>query len=580
MFASTNIAAGNISGATWTMAGSPYLVNGNITISSLNIQPGVEVILRGFYHINVNGILRAVGTQALPITFKINDTTGWYNDITPTGGWRGIYFNEYGGTDSSLLSYCIIRDTKHGVNAPMNDNAALFIFYRSLKVSHCEFTHCHSVANQSVGSTIVGSTKPGQLFEIEFCNIHDNQNRVAAFKFDNYLGGTTKIHDNRFHHNSGGGTVFTLFSELLFENNEVDSNTNVSIGGDMGTTKFDGGHNIIRGNNIHHNTNSRLASIACTMGKTTIEKNLICNNKMLDGQCGFTDGGAAIHISHNNNGIWDSTEYIVRDNIIANNYANFFGTGVYVHSCKAWIYNNHFIKNQSTMNGVAINVFGTTSQLYIQNNLFYGNESTTYGVKTDVFIAGAVFYTYDYNWGEYPFYEMLSATAGIVRNGDTIHNIINANPQLTNPTTICGETESALNKDFHLLPTSTCINAGDLQNITTSPTDFYGNARIAGLKIDIGAHEYPQQGAEGIAENLLQMDVNIYPNPTEKELYFMLEEKDNYTISLFDMTGKLLMQKQMFDTKGELNTECLAKGNYILKINSKNKIAIRKISKM
>ncbi|MCC7029591.1 MAG: hypothetical protein IT257_04735, partial [Chitinophagaceae bacterium] len=85
-FAATNVPAGNISGATWTMAGSPYLVGGNITIGSLNIQPGVEVIMQGFYQIKVNGILRAVGTQAQPITFKIQDTTGWYNDITTAGG--------------------------------------------------------------------------------------------------------------------------------------------------------------------------------------------------------------------------------------------------------------------------------------------------------------------------------------------------------------------------------------------------------------------------------------------------------------------------------------------------------------
>ncbi len=292
--ASTNIPAGNVGATTWTLAGSPYLVNGNIAISGpLHIQPGVEVIMQGFFQIKVNGILRAIGSQSQPITFKINDTTGWYNDVTPAGGWRGIFFNEFNGVDSSLLSYCIVQDVKHGINGVQNDNAALLIFNRGIKISHCEFFHCQSSAGQSVGSVIVGSTKPGQLFEVENCNIHHNITRVAAFKFDNYLGGSTKIHDNRFHHNSKGGTIFTLFTEMVLENNEIDSNTNTEIG--LGTLRVDGGHNVVKGNKIHHNVNQRLAALACTFGKTTIEKNLICNNQMLDANCGFTDGGGGIH---------------------------------------------------------------------------------------------------------------------------------------------------------------------------------------------------------------------------------------------------------------------------------------------
>lgn len=577
-FAATNVPAGNISGATWTMAGSPYLVGGNITIGSLNIQPGVEVIMQGFYQIKVNGILRAVGTQAQPITFKIQDTTGWYNDITTAGGWRGIYFNEFAGTDSSLLSYCIVKDTKHGVNAPMNDNAALFIFYRALKVSHCEFTHCHSIANQSVGSVIVGSIKPNQIFEVEYCNLHHNATRVSAFKFDTYMGGYLKIHDNRFHHNTEGGTVFTLFSEMLFENNEIDSNSNNAIG--MGTIRVDGGHNIIRGNKIHHNINQRLAAIACTMGKTTIEKNLICNNQMLDAACGFTDGGGAIHISHNNNGIWDSTEYIIRDNMIANNYANFFGAGIYIHSCKAWIYNNHIVKNKASSNGAGINVFGTTSQLYIQNNIFFGNESTNYGVKPDVYIADATFYTFDYNWIEYPFYENLLVSPGVQRNGDTIHNVINANPQLVNPTAICGHTDNAMGKDFHLQASSTCINKGDLQNLSPSATDYYGLNRISGAKIDIGAHEYLISGGEGINDVADAFPLKIFPNPVSDFLQVEFENAAYYSLYLFDLSGNMLSFQPSHGKSASIDMSKMPAGNYFVSIQNQLGVKVlRKISK-
>jgi hypothetical protein len=575
--AATNIPAGNVGAATWNLAGSPYLIAGNITVTStLNIQAGVEVVFLAHAQLKVNGILRAIGSQSQPIVFKRDDTTGWYNDATPNGGWRGIFFNEFNGVDSSLLSYCIVQDVKHGINGVQNDNAALLIFNRGIKISHCEFHHNQSKVGQSVGSTIVGSTKPGQLFEVEFCNIHHNINRVAAFKFDNYLGGSTRVHDNRFHHNTEGGTIFTLFTEMLFENNEVDSNSNSQIG--LGTIRVDGGHNIVRGNKIHHNVNQRLAAMACTFGKTTIEKNLICNNQMLDANCGFTDGGGGIHISHNNNSPWDSTEYIVRDNIVANNFTNFFGGGIYIHSCKAWVFNNHFIRNKATSDGAALQVFGVTNQVYIQNNLFFGNESTNYGIKKDIRIAAGTFYTFDYNWIEYPFYEICEAS-NITLNGDTSHNVINANPQLVNPTTISGHTDNALLRDFHLMTNSTCINAGHLQNITIAPTDYYGLVRISGPKIDIGAHEFFIQLSEGV-NDIDPFQVMLYPNPVSTQCNISFAKVGEYTITLYDLTGKSLSTQHTNTMNAYIDMKAIPAGHYLLLIqNEAHEKIVRTLSK-
>ena len=44
----TDVPAGNVSG-TWTLANSPYLINGNIRLApndTLHIEPGVDVIFR------------------------------------------------------------------------------------------------------------------------------------------------------------------------------------------------------------------------------------------------------------------------------------------------------------------------------------------------------------------------------------------------------------------------------------------------------------------------------------------------------------------------------------------------------
>jgi len=61
----TNIPAGDVSGK-WTLAHSPYLINGDITVpddSTLIIDPGVRVEFQGYYSLNVQGRLLGIRTQ-------------------------------------------------------------------------------------------------------------------------------------------------------------------------------------------------------------------------------------------------------------------------------------------------------------------------------------------------------------------------------------------------------------------------------------------------------------------------------------------------------------------------------------
>ena len=185
IMASTNV-SGSVSG-TWTMAGSPYLVTNTISIqngATLRIQPGVEVIFQGFYYFEISGSLIAIGSQVAPITFKMNDTTGWYNDLQMAGGWRGIQFQSFaGGYDSSALTYCIIKDVKHGLNGNANGRNPLAVNYRSLKISNCTFFHNQSAANQSDGKIISVYLNAGQLVELLDCKVYDNISRVASVFF-------------------------------------------------------------------------------------------------------------------------------------------------------------------------------------------------------------------------------------------------------------------------------------------------------------------------------------------------------------------------------------------------------------
>ena len=128
----TPIPGGNVYG-TWTISGSPYLVQGSIMIptdSVLTIEPGVTVNFQGHYKLLVLGQLLAIGTITNNIFFNaINTTTGWY----------GIRFDNTPSTnDTSKLFYCNIQ---WGIaNGTGNDSYGGALFFNNVSkviVKYC-----------------------------------------------------------------------------------------------------------------------------------------------------------------------------------------------------------------------------------------------------------------------------------------------------------------------------------------------------------------------------------------------------------------------------------------------------------
>ena len=104
----TTVPEGTItSDITWNAASSPYVIEGNVTISptgSLSIDPGVTVIIGKGLRIGVEGKLLIKGTGIDNVT--ITDTG--------TGAFDGIYFSSgsYGRIDRLAMNGC-----KNGIDA-------------------------------------------------------------------------------------------------------------------------------------------------------------------------------------------------------------------------------------------------------------------------------------------------------------------------------------------------------------------------------------------------------------------------------------------------------------------------------
>ncbi len=98
---------------TWTLAGSPYIVKGNVSVGgtevpTLTIEPGVVVKFDNNMEITIgknstSGALYAVGTSSAPIIFTSNDPA------PIPGKWKGISF--YSGTiaANSGLEYVTVE---------------------------------------------------------------------------------------------------------------------------------------------------------------------------------------------------------------------------------------------------------------------------------------------------------------------------------------------------------------------------------------------------------------------------------------------------------------------------------------
>ncbi|MFH2010731.1 MAG: DUF4215 domain-containing protein [bacterium] len=118
--ADTTIAGGNVINQTWTPAGSPYIIQGDITVPTgafLTIQAGVVVrfassdaqasgLNTSTVELTVNGTLNVAGTTGQPVTFEAQ--TG----STP-GTWYGIVITA--GAASAALTHATIRHAYRGI---------------------------------------------------------------------------------------------------------------------------------------------------------------------------------------------------------------------------------------------------------------------------------------------------------------------------------------------------------------------------------------------------------------------------------------------------------------------------------
>src|SRR5262245_40017755 len=118
--AATTIPGGNVINQTWTPAGSPYIVQGDITIPNgafLNINAGTEAqftttdsqaggLDTSRVEVTVNGTLNVSGTSASQVIFKSQTSMS-------KAAWYGIVVNS--GATAATIGYATISHATSGI---------------------------------------------------------------------------------------------------------------------------------------------------------------------------------------------------------------------------------------------------------------------------------------------------------------------------------------------------------------------------------------------------------------------------------------------------------------------------------
>jgi flagellar hook assembly protein FlgD len=150
-YGATNVSGNITANTTWTLAGSPYILSGDISVGgsaspTLTIEAGVVVKGNANAHLLINfynkGALVTNGTETDPVVFTANGSTS-------AAYWQGIHFGVIAGGPASALTWTTIE------YAGSTQNAVGALTVRAFSPS---FDHVTSRVNQFAGIKVEGGT--------------------------------------------------------------------------------------------------------------------------------------------------------------------------------------------------------------------------------------------------------------------------------------------------------------------------------------------------------------------------------------------------------------------------------------
>ena len=382
-------------GGPWTLAGSPYVVIGDVNVPAgeiLTIEPGVQVRFNAEFSLLVDGSLYAVGIDAN----RINMTT---NEFDPEEyPWYGINIRSGGHAE---IEYCVISyaytaisiDSSSGnrvanntlwnnmylmdiLSSPdnriesnnMSDSGGIYLYHSDDNVFENNSFHSNAgavILNEASGGTIIRN------------NIMSNSRAGISI----WNSGGVELSNNRFF-DSGIEIDWEASNSHTIQNNTVNGkplyyykncNGIVLDGIPVGQVIFAYCDNVeVRnlqlsltyvGVQLRRTTNAkvegnRIWNVVDGIALENSDRNIIASNNL-------TDNYRAIHVSLNS-----------CDNTIENNYidSNRNAVDLFLDSNGNIIANNTISNNEFE----GIDIYFSSNDNVVRNNTVYNNE---YGIR-------------------------------------------------------------------------------------------------------------------------------------------------------------------------------------------------------
>lgn len=496
---------------------------------TLTIEPGVVVLGAHLKSIYIYGSLIADGEKLDPIKFSAIDTLGFYTDMMTTGSWGGINFiNLNDHALSSIMNHCIVEYGAAYSSDSLYYGGGIFIDNSSSLTIKNSIIQNNKAYRGGAGIYMYNKSSP-----------HIVGNLIKNNKTLRHGGGISV--------DSGPGVSldFDKCAPVIEKNIIIGNVAFEQIVDDIGVTSIGagGGIYISTYSKDHH---------------SLVYQNVICNNRSLSGAFYESSWG---------------TKFV--SNIVSNN------SGVAVfngHGKSESVYLNNTITNN--INTGPLTFVSYSKNLNVINNIIYNNWYENY--------EGGELVPNDFQFDKTPLGKYRNNTIkGLDQIPGTLHvNNFDYEPQFVSPTTEIGLKGQGYLADWSLIKGDSNIDNGYINNTVQAllpELDVYGNDRIYGSTIDIGAVEYksPMSVSEHTKEH--QKYIEIYPNPFTSIVWVNNISKKPMQLFVYNEAGQCLAKHTIFpETPTQLNTEKYASGMYFIEGTDKgnSRLFVKKVLKV
>lgn len=526
--AQTVIQGGYVSG-NWGIAGSPYLVDGNLLVhpdSALEIGPGTEILFRGEFRLEVLGQLLVNGTPSQPVIFDRENENF---------DWRGIYFNttDTSLTDSSILVYGTIGNCYGG-------SGLTIISSGRVRISAFTIKNCTSFQGAAIRCV-----ESGPLFED--LQVENNASLdgagIALDASDAILRNCLFLNNSA--DGAGGGIVIFNGSSPLLDHCSFSGNSSFGSGGGVyindsspvftGCTFIDnagaqGGGSLYSGGAVSVKLGANPRFVNCIFSRNISNSN----------------GGAIASFSPNE----------IVNCLFTENTAPVSGGALFLSSgnpIETRLINNTFNENSSPDGAV---LYAHNHQAVMKNCIAWQEDipDTSSLICLDAVMALEAL--------DVSFTDLKNGQNGIELTGNASYHWGSGNISL-DPRFLPGSCDL----DWQ----SPCIEAGspDTNGLGLPATDLAGLPRIMNSRVDMGAYEYQLPLEIPDSDPNIGQNFIFFPNPASDRIYLKCNEKiDRASVRIYSINGQFMKEEELtMPVLHTIDLRALNSGIYVLSVS-------------